>query len=297
MDERDDQAERAADAAEAPDPRPAGQERAADAEDRRRAVDPWESARGAAREDVVAALAPRARRCPSCGTEAPVAGRRCERCERCGAELVARTPRRRPRLTWLPVVLGLLLLAVAAVPLVGALREDAADEREADARRQAALEARELRRLQEDGRPVRAVGPAARRGEDPLAHRAALVAAAERRITADARARVAAGRLKGDFKGTECGPFPATAARRAAEQAGGTRVGRYDCVAYTSRFEAPSRNGKRRTGLFGSPYWLVVDYPSARLVWCKVTPRAGEGGQSLVSVPVPEPCRDPPGPG
>jgi hypothetical protein len=56
-------------------------------------------------------------------------------------------------------------------------------------------------------------------------------------------------------------------------------------------------NGKRRLGVFGTPFWVVIDYRTGRLVWCKVTPRAGEGGRSLASVPVPAPCRDPQGPG
>jgi hypothetical protein len=41
----------------------------------------------------------------------------------------------------------------------------------------------------------------------------------------------------------------------------------------------------------------VIDYAGPELVFCKVTPRVGEGGQTLVSVPVPAPCRDPAGPG
>jgi len=49
--------------------------------------------------------------------------------------------------------------------------------------------------------------------------------------------------------------------------------------------------------VFGDPFWLVVDYERGRLTWCKVTPRAGEGGSVLITVPVPEPCRDPEGPG
>jgi hypothetical protein len=68
-------------------------------------------------------------------------------------------------------------------------------------------------------------------------------------------------------------------------------------VAYTSKFDAPGANGQQRTGLFGHPFWLVVDYDRSRLVWCKITPRAGEGGSVLITVPVPAPCRDPEGPG
>ena len=131
------------------------------------------------------------------------------------------------------------------------------------------------------------------RGADPLAFRADQITDAEAKITADGQARAAAGRLDGDVKGTECSPYPRTAARRALEADPQTQRARYDCVAYTSKFEAPEKAGEERTGLFGFPYWLVIDYPTGDLVWCKVTPRAGEGGSSLASVPVPEPCREP----
>ena len=108
-----------------------------------------------------------------------------------------------------------------------------------------------------------------------------------------ARERVAAGTLDGDIQGTQCDVFPATEGRRAAEQDPATPVGRYDCVAFVSKLEA----NQQRTAVFGHPFWLVIDYKASKLVWCKVAPRAGEGGSVLVSVPVPEPCRDPAGPG
>jgi hypothetical protein len=191
----------------------------------------------------------------------------------------------------------LVMLTAAALPLIGSLREDAAGERERAAARQAALEAAERERLIRDARPVRADGAPLRGGTDLLEHRAALVAEGERLIAADARARVAAGSIKGDIQGAKCDPFPTTAARRAAEQQRSLRTGRYDCVAYTSKFAAPAAQGTSSTGLFGYPYWLVIDYASSDLVFCKVTPRVGEGGRTLVSVPVPAPCRDPAGPG
>jgi len=256
--------------------------------------DAWTSARSAAREDVHAALAPRERRCPTCGTLQRGAGRTCGNC---GADLTARYSKHGSRRRWIYAALAVAVLAAISVPIVAGLREDAAGDRREAAARQQALEAAERARLVRDARPVRADGTPLRAGGDPLEHRAALVAESESLIAADARARVAAGRLKGDIRGAECDPFPATAARRATEQEPGTRAGRYDCVAYTSKFEAPEVNGQSRTGLFGYPYWLVIEYDGSELVFCKVTPRAGEGGKTLVSVAVPEPCRDPAGPG
>jgi hypothetical protein len=189
------------------------------------------------------------------------------------------------------------VLVAVSVPIVAGLRDDADAERQRAAERQRERIAAERVRQERDARPVRARGPAAAAGEDALAHRERLVADAEAKITDDARERAAAGTLDGDIKGTKCGPYPRTAARSAAEQDPATAIARYDCVAYTSRFDAPEANGQQRTGLFGHPFWLVVDYDRARFVWCKVTPRAGEGGSVLVTVAVPAPCRDPEGPG
>jgi hypothetical protein len=256
--------------------------------------DGWESARAATRDDVRAVMAPRERRCPACGHVQRSGGRNCEQCE---ADLTARVAKPRPWKRIVLVAAAVLVIAAAVFPLVSAMRDDAADERAAAGKRQATLEASERARLRADARPVRARGPAAVAGAGALEHRVALVRFGEGKIAADARGRVAAGRLSGDIKGAACHPYPVTEARRAAERSAATRRGRYDCVAYTSKFEAPPQSGRSRTGYFGTPYWLVIDYRRARLVWCKVTPRAGEGGRSLAFVPVPVPCRDPAGPG
>lgn len=252
--------------------------------------DPWAKARESQRDDVAAALAPRERRCPRCGSVQRGAGRHCSEC---GADLTARAPRRIPWRVLLIAGAAVLVVTAIAIPVIAGLRDDAADERERAAQRQARLIEAERVRQVRDAKPVRAEGLAATAGEEPIAHRRRLLADAESRITADARKRVAAGTLDGDIKGTSCEIFPETAARRAAEEDPATRVGRYDCVAYTSKLEG----NQNRTAVFGHPFWLVIDYRQASYVWCKVTPRAGEGGSVLISVPVPEPCRDPAGPG
>jgi hypothetical protein len=256
--------------------------------------DPWDRARAAQRDDVHAVLAPRDRRCPACGVPQRAGGRKCANC---GADLTARFERGRGRRKLLYAVPIVLLLAAIAVPIVNSTRDEAAGVREQADKRQEALESGERARLTYDSRPIRAVGPPLRAGADPLAHRAALVRHGEKLITADARKRAAAGTVKGDIKGTSCTPYPNVEARRVAERDLATSVGRYDCVAYTSKFEPPELEEQKRTGYFGYPYWLVIDYGASKLVWCKVTPRAGEGGRSLAFVPVPAPCRDPKGPG
>jgi hypothetical protein len=256
--------------------------------------DPWAAARASQRDDVRAALAPRERRCPACGAPHSRGGRICSEC---GADLTARYAKGASRRKLIGAALAALALIALSIPFIAEWREDAAADRERAERRQAVLEAAERERLRRDARPVRAEGRPAAAGADRLEHRAALVAQAEGLITEDARGRVEDGTIDGDIKGAECNPFPDTQERRGAEQDPAVAAGRYDCVAYTSKFEAPELDGQKRTGLFGYPYWLVVDFDDARLVWCKVTPRAGEGGRSLAAVPVPEPCRDPEGPG
>ena len=93
--------------------------------------------------------------------------------------------------------------------------------------------------------------------------------------------------------GTACEPYPGITERREAEADPAATVGRYECIAYQRQVELPELEGTRRRGVLGFPFWAVIDYKRGTIAWCKVTPRAGEGGRSLASVPVPPPCRDP----
>jgi hypothetical protein len=257
-------------------------------------ADPWEAARASQRADVQAVLARRERLCPSCGAAQRGAGRRCANC---GADLAARFARWHSLRRFAFAGFAVLALGAAAVPIVAGMRDDAARERERTARREEALAAAERAQLIRESRPVRAAAAPPGAGVDALVHRERLVDRAESLIAADARKRVAAGTIDGHIRGASCSPYPNVEDRRAAEQDRTTPAGRYDCVAYTSKFEALPVKGHQRTGLFGYPYWLVIDYADSKLVWCKVSRGTGEGGSSLASVPVPEPCRDPAGPG
>ena len=257
--------------------------------------DLWASARASQRDDVATALARHPWTCANCGAvNAPDR----TACERCGGPRVVRLRRfertRRPALVAGGVLLALAVAAALAIP---GLRDDAERERRADDARLAALVEAERRRLTADAQPESARLPRRRGGEDVLAHRERAVSAIEERIAADARARVAAGKMEGPVAGTSCTPFPNTETRASAERDPALRVARYDCVAYKRRVELPELEGQARTGLLGQPFWAVADYDAGRVTWCKVTPRAGEGGKVLAFVPVPPPCRDPPGPG
>jgi hypothetical protein len=207
---------------------------------------------------------------------------------------VARRPRRRiGRRRAAAAALALAVVIGLAVAVSAPLRRQAAGEERREAARQVAVEAAEIRRLRVDARPHRGTGPPRRDGGDALEHRRALVARAEFLITRDAQARSRAGTLTGAVAGTDCEPYPDITARRQAEADPAVPVGRYECYAYKGRIELPELEGGRRQGVLGFPFWAVIDYERGRIVWCKVTPRAGEGGRSLAWVPVPVPCRDP----
>ncbi len=251
----------------------------------------WEAARSAQREQVQALLAPRRRTCPACGEVVAGVGATCPHCD--SPMVVRRRDFQPTRRVLALLAAGLIAAGVAVAILVPGLRDAAGRERHAAAAAQARLEAAERARLRADVRPHRAAGPVRRTREDPLAYRARLVGAAERIVTADARARVKAGTISGTVAGTQCAPYPAGPARDALEADPAVPRGRYECLAYARRFALSVLEGERRTGLIGSPYWLVADYATGRMTYCKITPKAGEGGRSLASVPVPAPCRDP----
>jgi hypothetical protein len=232
--------------------------------------DPWEAARGSQREEVQAIWA---------GRGAPV----------------PRPPRWRHWRRMLAAVIGsLILVAVVAFVIVPPLQEDGDKDRKVAAAKQERLEADETARQIKEGIPVSAQGPERRAGESALAYRARLVEAGEAAITVNAHERVRTGELSGgEIKDTECRTFPFTQTRTDQESDLAIPRNRYQCTAYSSRFKLPVLEGERRTGLIGQPYYLVVDYASADLTFCKINPRAGEGGETLARVPVDPACRDP----
>jgi hypothetical protein len=171
---------------------------------------------------------------------------------------------------------GLFLIGVtvAAIVLVPRIAESNR-ERSAQERKQAAAAMAERRRhLIAEQRPHRA--RAAKGASD-----AAVVATLRDEILADARGRVAAGQLSGPpAKRAQCKPLK--------ETDGGTIVS-YDCLAVTS--DLPKLDSSPG-GVIGHPYRAVIDFPSRRLTWCKISGHAGEGGfsQRDLAVRIPSAC-------
>ena len=208
--------------------------------------------------------------------------------------MVRRQPRRLGRRGWILVaVAGAAALGLLFGVLIPAFNDTAAEERARAQARQDAIEAAERKRLVKEVQPRFADGPARRGSEPVLDYRLRLVTAGEAAILNDARARIAAGEFKAKARETVCEPYPATRTRAAQEADRDIPANRYECTVVSNRFALPEVNGRSRTGIIGLPYWLVVDYRSGKLTFCKISPKAGEGGKSLATVPVPEVCRDP----
>ena len=182
----------------------------------------------------------------------------------------------------------LVLVAAIAVPIVAGLRDDAAGERERAAAapgraRGRRARAADARRPPDPRRRARRCAADA----DPLAHRAALV---DRGRDADHRRRPRARRRRRRSTATSraraCEPFPTTAERRAAETDPATqrrplRLRRVHVEVRGAGGRGPATAPASSATPTGS--WSTTT--ASKLVWCKVTPRAGEGGRSLASVP------------
>jgi hypothetical protein len=233
--------------------------------------DPWEAARERQREEVQAIFAAR--------SGGAVEERRRE----------FRLSRRNTGL----VVLAVFALLVAAGLVIPNWRDSAADEHAKEQARLQRLAAAERVRVTRLQKPRFATGPQRRPGESVLAHRARLVEAGGAAITADARRHMAAGDVSGPVAGTECVPFPTTDTRRAQESDPSIARNIYECLAYERHFELSDLNGKARTGVIGQRYWLVIDYPAAKMAYCLLVPPPGEGGKALAFVRVERACTDP----
>jgi hypothetical protein len=120
---------------------------------------------------------------------------------------------------------------------------------------------------------------------DQSVHRAAFqtapVSSLERAITADARARVAAGKIAGPITGTRCGPsgesvrvYPSSAV--------------YHCFVTAKNFQGEGKDVLAT----GYPFLATIYYAKHQLAWCKLNPQPGEKtrGKGLAHVPLSRVC-------
>ena len=184
-----------------------------------------------------------------------------------------------------PVAKGGVVLAFVA--LIAVALVIGPDIRQSKSEQQERLRARAAReaRIRREQRPRFMEGPAATAG---VAARRRLLDLASASVLADARRRVAAGRLRGPIRGIDCEPFPRNVAGVGAEDSTEQRFGRYACVAVTAEFtETESTSG----GLLGHPYRMRIDFDTGRYAFCKISGRPAEGQlKRRLGVTVPPVC-------
>jgi len=170
-----------------------------------------------------------------------------------------------PPIPWRKLAIGALVAAVATAVALALIVPPLEEGKRRGATREAADEAAFVRAAQKRLRADQRVHRAA-----PGVRGAALVAALEHAVDADARAREQAGTLDGPILGTTC-----TAAGRAVVVRPGTRV--YRCVVATS--------GKTKAQLgvsisTGYPFVATIDSRKGTIAWCKTNPQPGEHHQT-----------------
>ena len=120
-----------------------------------------------------------------------------------------------------------------------------------------------------------------------LRARRALVAVVEHRITADARARAAAGELDGPIMSTSCGPILKSKDAIPDDRVLTKDIGRYDCVAI--KHHVVAQQGEKVAEL-GHAFVAALNFNTYTYTWCRNTPAQGERGVALVFVRLDRSC-------
>lgn len=241
------------------------------------------------RREVAAAFGPRSRTCPECGREELTAARDCPHC---GASYTVVAEKRRvgARRALAGAAGAALLALVVVVFIAPAVDEDKRQSAEAERQRLELARAERNAALHEAQRPRTGSAPRPA-GPPTVASRRALVAGMEAAIARDARARAEAGELRGPILDVRCGPYPRTATANGAETRLDERVGRYECLAATTRIRPTESNP---AGAIGHPYLARVDFAGFRYAFCKVSPPPGEKAIPRPGAPgVPAACSAP----
>jgi hypothetical protein len=187
-----------------------------------------------------------------------------------------------------------ILIALAlAIPDLLATKDERAAERSAGNRAAAAREAALIREAQRPhaGRLTVAKDDPAAPPRQRLLTRHAELVAFQAAITRDARARIAAGRMKGPVHRTLCGPLERVTYGTRQVNLGAdinlaVRIGLYDCVAV---LRDVVKDGQV-VGHLGHDYVGVIDFSTGAYVLCQADPRQSEGGPALAIAPLPRAC-------
>jgi hypothetical protein len=187
---------------------------------------------------------------------------------------------------------AVLALAFAAgivfgLPAITRTKDDrAAAEHNATQRQQQEREqalTAEMRPLHGRGTPARGLD-----GAGALQARHALAADLAAAVQHDADVRVRSGELAHAVKSVDCERFPRGVNQPDPADDLSSRTGRYECLAVTAIAPRTEHNDSSNIGY---PYRALVNFPSGRFAYCKISGRPGEG--SLVRkfpVKVPAAC-------
>jgi hypothetical protein len=176
------------------------------------------------------------------------------------------------------IIAAALVVALAAgivfgLPAITTTKEErAAAERSAVAKRRAERQAQlqaEVRLLKGRGTPARGLEGAA-----AITARHALAGDLAAAVQHDAVARAQSGEFAQSVDRVECERFPRAVDGVDPADDLASRSGRYSCLAITA--DAPEVSGNQASSI-GYPYRALVDFPSGRFAYCKVSGRPGEG--------------------
>ncbi|HET6509296.1 MAG TPA: hypothetical protein VFG42_21040 [Baekduia sp.] len=231
---------------------------------------------------------PPSRVCPHCGREGRTRYERCPHCQRSYFTLSRAQLRRR----WL--IAGATLLSLLLLGGVGgALAINSRDDREARDRADQARVVAQLRaRITREqaprfGRATRLEPVEDATDAERLKARRALVVAVERRITADARARVRTGELDGPINDTFCGPILKSKQAIPDDRVLSKPIGRYDCVAIKRHIVNADDT---KVAELGYAFVAALNFKTYTYTWCRNTPAQGEAGKALVFVRLDRRC-------
>jgi len=184
------------------------------------------------------------------------------------------------------LVVGLAAFAVFGVP---AIQDTKAERTAAEQRADDAARAADIARMQAVQRILRGTGTPARglEGAAAIAARHALAIDLSEAVEADARALAAKGELARGVIRAECERYPRGARGEDPATELASRTGRYSCLAITAE---SARVGTSESSSIGYPYRALVDFPTGRLTYCRVSGRPGEGALRDAAVRVPPAC-------
>jgi hypothetical protein len=177
----------------------------------------------------------------------------------------------------------LVIIAVALVITIPKITESKEDRAAADRRSAQAREAALVKELKAEQRLRQGAGTPARglEGAQAIEARRALATDLSAAIKGDAVARARTGEFAHKATRVECERYPRGARGEDPAADLANPRGRYSCLAVTA--VAPNTERSESSSI-GYPYRALVDFPSGRFTFCKISGRPGELAVNQVSV-------------